>query len=116
MEGELGGIFGPVVFPKATMKLVGQNSDFGNIFMEMFTGKADVVLLTKAAEIAYELQNPNTLKPLFEKPIAQYPIRFVFKPEDLKMKIAFDAVIEDMKYDGSLSALLAKYGFEDVRK
>jgi polar amino acid transport system substrate-binding protein len=112
MDGELGGIYGPLAFPKATMKMIGQNSAVGGIMTEMFTGKADMVMLTKAAEIAYESTNPDTLKPLISEPIAQYPIRFVFKPEDVRLKLAVDAVIEDMRYDGTLKRIIDKYGFQ----
>lgn len=112
MEGELGGYYGPIVFPKATMQMIGQMSAVGGIMIEMFTGKADMILLTKAAADAYQKTNPGTLKQLLDEPVAMYPIRFVFKPDDIKMKLMFDAVFEDMKAEGVIDRIKEKNGIE----
>ena len=109
MDGELGGIFGPIVFPNAKMHMVSQMSGAPTIILDMLTGKADFVLLTKAAAQAYTVTNPGKLQQVIAVPAAAYPIRFVFRPEDMRLKIIFDMVLEDMRADGSLQQLIKKY-------
>ena len=111
MDGELGGMFGPIVFPKITMQMASQTAGFSALFMDLFSHKADLVMLTKAAAVAYEASNPGKLKQIIAVPVANYPIRFVFKPDDARLRDVFNMVIEDMRADGSLAALLKKYGF-----
>ena len=112
MDGELGGYYGPIVFPKAIMHMVGQMSAVGNIMTDMFSGKADMVMLTKAAADAYQKTNPETLKQIITEPIAMYPVRFVFKPDDIKMKLMFDSVFEDMRAEGVIDRIKKENGIE----
>lgn len=101
-DGELSAYYAPIAFPKAQRHLVSQLSPVGMIMTDMFTGKADIVLLTRAAANAYEKDNPGTLKQILDKPIALYPVRFVFRKDDLQRKIMFDTVLEDMKAEGAI--------------
>lgn len=110
MEGELGGYYGPIVFPKATMHMLGSLSPIGEIMTDMLSNKADMVLITRAAADAYEKTNPNSLKQLVKRPIAYFPIRFVFKPDDIKLKFMIDQVIEDMKHEGVIDKLMTQNG------
>ncbi len=109
MDGELGGIFAPVIMPKVTMDMVSQQAGAPGMLLDLQTHKADVVMLTKAAAQAFTLTNPGKLQQIMPVPVAQYPIRFVFKPEDLQLKTVFDMVIEDMAADGTLQELIRKY-------
>lgn len=111
MEGELGGVFGPIIFPKATLHVVNQTAGASALFLDMFTNKADVVLLTAAAAKAFEASQPGKIKRVTSLPVTAYPIRFVFKPDDMRLKITFDMVLEDMRADGTIKTLMAKYGF-----
>ncbi len=112
MDGELGGYFGPIVFPKAKMHMVSQFSTAGGMMNDLFANKADMVLITNGAAKAYEKTNPGALKRLLEEPIALYPIRFIFRPEDMRFKIVFDQVIEDMKAEGVIERLKKRNGIQ----
>lgn len=106
MDGELGGYYGPIVFPMATMHMVPQNSAVGMIMSDMFTNKADMVLITEAAAKAYMDANPGTLKKLIDEPIAMYPVRFVFRPGDERLQSVFNNVFEDLRAEGVIERLL----------
>jgi ABC-type amino acid transport substrate-binding protein len=110
MEGELGGLYVPKLFPKATLNLLAQGSPAANMFLEIKGNKADFIVLSSLAANAYETSGTGKLQRVTDQPIINSSVRIFYAQDSLSLKANIDAVIEDIQRDGTLDALLVKHG------
>lgn len=109
MDGELGGIFVPVRFPKATLKMLPIGTPFTNMFLELHTGKVDFVILSTLAEKAYSKANPGKIKKVTDASLTDASVRFFFAEDSFNLMTNMNVIVEDMKRDGTLDSLLKKH-------
>lgn len=110
MDGELGGIYVPKLFPKAKLNLLPLGSAAANMPMEVHTKKANFLIFSSLAFKAYDLQNPNKLKQVTNSSLMNSSVRLFFPEGNDTLRANMDAIIEDMKRDGTLDKMLMKNG------
>ena len=60
---------------------------------------------------AYTANNPGKIRNLFpDKPIAMFPNIMLMPPDDPRLKEVIDDILRNIEYDGTLDAILKKYG------
>ncbi|MEK7801529.1 MAG: transporter substrate-binding domain-containing protein [Pseudomonadota bacterium] len=110
MDGELGGLYVPKLFPKAKLNLLALGTPVSNMLMEVHTQKANFLIFSKLAFKAYNAQNPGKIKQVTHSSIQHSSIRLFFPEGSETLSANMDAIIEDMKRDGTLDKLLKKNG------
>ncbi|MCB9989488.1 MAG: transporter substrate-binding domain-containing protein [Rhodospirillales bacterium] len=113
MDGELGGIYVPKLFPKAKLNMLPMGVPPSNMFMDVQTKKADFVVLSSLAAKAYEQANPGTLQQVTDKSLVPASVRLFFAEDSENLRVNINVVMEEMKRDGTLDRLLAKHGLKD---
>lgn len=113
MDGELGGIYAPKLFPKAKLNLLPLGATPPNMMLEVHTKKADFLILSKLAFNAYEQANPGKLKQVTDKSMLVTSVRLFFPEGAVTLKSNIDVLIEDMMRDGTMEALLNKHGLKE---
>lgn len=111
MDGELGGIYVPKLFPKAKLNLLPLGAPPANMMMEVHTKKANFVVLSNMAAKAYLKENPGKLHQVTNQPLLPTSVRLFFPQDSSALKANIDAIIEDLKNDGTLDKLIKQHGF-----
>jgi len=112
MDGELSGIYVPKLFPKAKLNLLSLASTAANMPMELHTKKANFLIFSSLAFKAYDKENPNKLKQVTHKSILNSSVRLFFPEGSDTLRSNMDAIIDDLKRDGTLDMLLKKNGLK----
>jgi ABC-type amino acid transport substrate-binding protein len=112
MDGELGGMYVPRLFPKAKLTVLSQGSLPAQMFMELHTKKANFVILSNMAAQAYLKENPGKLKQVTKDHFIDTSIRFLYPAESHHLKASIDAVLDEVESEGILDQLLTKHGFK----
>jgi ABC-type amino acid transport substrate-binding protein len=112
MDGELGGLYVPRLFPKAKLNLLSQGSLPTQMFMELHTKKADFVVLSKLAEKAYSLQNPGKLKRVTNESLLRPSVRQFYPSTAHQLKANIDAILDELEAEGILDRLLTQYNLK----
>lgn len=110
MDGELGGIYAPKLFPKAKLNLLSMGSMPSQMFMELHTKKANFIVLTRLAAAAYLKDHPGKIKQVTTESILNSSVHQFFPNDAYGLKANIDAIIEDMQQDGTMDRLLTKNG------
>jgi ABC-type amino acid transport substrate-binding protein len=110
MDGELGGLYVPQIFPKAKLNLLPLGTPPSNMLMEVHTKKANFLIFSSLAFKAYDFQNPGKIKQITNQSMQNSSIRLFFPEGSETLRANMDAIIEDMKRDGTLDNLLKKNG------
>lgn len=112
MDGELGGLYVPNLFPKAKLNLLSQGSMPTQMFMELHTKKANFVVLSKLAELAYLKDNPGKLKRVTNESLLRPSVRLFYPSESHQLKANIDAILDELDAEGILEPLLVKYNLK----
>lgn len=112
MDGELGGIYVPKLFPKAKLTMLPMGTPPSNMFLEVFSKKANFVVLSHLAERAYAQANPGKLKQVTNQALFVSSIRLFYPKDSYALKANIDAIVDDMRWDGTLEKLFHKNGLD----
>lgn len=112
MDGELGGLYAPKLYPKAKLNLLPLGTPPSNMMMEVHTKKANFLILSRLAYSAYNKANPGKLKQVTDKSIVGASVRLFFPEASTTLKSNIDVLIEDMTRDGTLDRLLDQNGLK----
>lgn len=112
MDGELGGIYVPQLFPKAKLSMLPMGVAPSNMFLELHSNKADFVVLSHVAELAYSQVSPGKLKQVTDQSLFKASVRLFYPEGSYALKANIDAIVEDMKRDGTLDKLIHKNGLD----
>jgi len=112
LDGELGGLYAPRLFPKAKLNLLPLGTPFSNLFMEVLTKKANFMIMSELAFNAYAKDNPGKLKPVTDKSIYDSSVRFFYPEGSETLRANIDVMVDDMRRDGTLDKLLKQNGFK----
>lgn len=110
MDGELGGLYVPQLFPRAKLNLLPLGTPPSNMFLEVHTGKANFVVLSRLAERAYAQENPGKLKQVTGTSLMKTSVRLFYPEGSAALKTNIDAIVEDLRRDGTLERLQIKHG------
>lgn len=113
MDGELGGLYVPKLFPKATLNLLPMGTSPANMFLELFSGKADFIILSRLAERAYSKENPGKIRQVTGHSLLTPSVRLFFPEGAEVLKANIDAIVDDMRHGGTLGEMFRKNGLEE---
>ncbi|HAX91866.1 MAG TPA: hypothetical protein DCY07_06640 [Rhodospirillaceae bacterium] len=109
MDGELGGLYAPKMFPKAKLSMLPLGTPPAQMFMDLQTKKAHFMMLTRLAANAFLRENPGKLKMVLETAIVKPSVRLFYPVDSNALKANMDAILEEMQHDGTLDKLLKKH-------
>lgn len=109
MDGELGGIYVPKMFPQATLTMLPFGAAPGQMFLELQTKKADFIMLTRVAGKAFLKENPNKIKLAFQISNVYPSLRLFYPAQSHQLKANLDAVLEEIEREGITEKLLKKH-------
>lgn len=110
MDGEISALLASELFPNAQTVAVPQNSSIADLFMNLVTGKADVVFQEENAARDFLKNNPGSIRKLSEKPLAVYPMTIAFPAGDTQLKAAVDSALGEILTTPLFDQILARYG------
>ncbi|MFZ2587415.1 MAG: transporter substrate-binding domain-containing protein [Alphaproteobacteria bacterium] len=105
-EGDADEVLAKTMFPKAKQLPIPPSADTGMVEMNLFTGKADVVL-TDVNRI-YQV-NPNSsqkLKALSTEPLQLFPLQIAVNKGDEQLNAFLNTNVEAMLNDGTMERIL----------
>ena len=97
-------------FPKAEILTLPNMTDFAQVLVNVATGKADFTIVDAYTFGAYNKNNPGKLKIVnSDNPIRIYPVSFVFSPDDIVLRGAVNAALNELILDGTIDKIFDKY-------
>ncbi len=97
-------------FPKVEVLTLPNMTDFGQVLVNVETGKADFTIVDAYTFGVYNKNNPGKLKIVAERdPIRIYPVSFVFGHEDIVFRDAVNAALNELILDGTIDKIFDKY-------
>ncbi|MBE2191960.1 MAG: transporter substrate-binding domain-containing protein [Alphaproteobacteria bacterium] len=112
MDNELGGIYAPKLFPQAKLNTLPLGTPPSNMFLEVFSRKANFVVLSHLAELAYSQENPGKLKRVTNHSLFDASVRLFYPEDSYVLRTNIEAVIDDLKRDGTLDRIIKKNGLD----
>jgi polar amino acid transport system substrate-binding protein len=110
IDGETADLIARTSFPKAERASSPQLTDISEKFLQLKTGKADVVFAEPFFGFEFLKNNPNTVKNIAAaKPIKILGNCYMFKDNEFQMKRMLDVAIEDLINSGFIDRVLDKY-------
>lgn len=109
MDGELGGLYAPKMFPKAKLSMLPLGTAPSQMFMDLQTKKAHFMMLTRLAAQAFLKENPGKLKMVLETPLVKPSVRLFYPVDSAALKANMDALLEELQHEGTLSKLFKKH-------
>jgi polar amino acid transport system substrate-binding protein len=82
----------------------------GAAFMDLMTGRCDAVIADTPTAALYVRDHPNIR--IAGEPINRESYGIAFRPADASMKVAVDAVLDQLEGDGTMTALRRRWGLE----
>jgi ABC-type amino acid transport substrate-binding protein len=110
MDGELGGLYAPRLFPRAKLNLLSLGTIPPQMFLELHSRKADFVILSRLAANAYLKQNPGKLKQVTKESLAKPSVRLFYPIGAYDVKANIDAVLDELQQERIIEKLLDKHG------
>jgi ABC-type amino acid transport substrate-binding protein len=109
MDGELGGLYAPKLFPKAKLRFLAPGASSAQLLKELHTKKAHFIVLSRLAAKAYLKNNPGKLQKVTQDSIVKPSLRLFYPSRSLQLKANIDAIIEDIQDSGLMKKLLIKH-------
>lgn len=97
-------------FPKARLMSLPQTTDFGQLLLNISTGKADITFTEPLDAIGFMKQNPKSIELVTTpNPVRVFPNCWMFKRDQTAFKEMIDTVLEQLINSGVIDRLIAKY-------
>lgn len=97
-------------FEKAEILTLPNMTDFGQVLVNVATGKADFTIVDAYTFGAYNKNNPGKLKIVDSNdPIRIYPVSFVFGDKDVVFRDAVNAALNELILDGTIDKIFDQY-------
>lgn len=98
------------LFPNATLMGMPVTTDVSQMYLNVATGKSDVVIADPSSFNQFNKNNPGQLKPLFDKnPIGKYKLVVSVKKGDFKMWGLVNEAIDNAQSFGIVDEVLDGY-------
>ncbi len=110
MDSEGGGFIAQEDFPKAKQVSLPHLSGYPDMFKQVATGKADVVIAAPSGAMAYLKNNQGELRPLADKPLRTFPISaFVVGYGQDALREALETAQKSVLVNGTMEKILQRY-------
>ncbi len=109
IDGEGSGLLAAEKFPKATMVSLPQLSNYADMFKQVVTKKADVVLSAPSGAAAFIKNNPESLRAILTQPIKVFPVALAVRYGDNELRDMLNQAQEDVILGGTLDKIMGKY-------
>lgn len=97
-------------FPKAKIMTLPNLTDFSEVLVSVATKKADFTLVDAATFGAFDRYNKGKLRLVHvDKPVRIYPVSYAFAADDVTLRDAVNAALDEMILDGSMDKIFDKY-------
>ena len=110
IDGETGDLIARTSFPNAQRVSSPQLTDISQKFLDVQTGKADVIFAEPFFGFEFLKNNPGTVKNIAAaKPIQVLGNCYMFKANEFQMKGMLDVAIENLQNSGYVDRVINKY-------
>ena len=110
IDGETGDLIARTDFPEAQIVSLPQLTDISQLFLEVSTGKADVLFAEPYYGSEFLKNNPSSVKNIAaEQPIRVLGNCYMFKKGESQLKHMLDVAIEDLLNSGFVDKVVDKY-------
>jgi len=97
-------------FPLTKVSTLPNMTDFSQVLVDVANSKADFTIVDAVTFGRYNKNNPNKLKIVsVDKPVRTYPVSYVFSAEDVVLRDAVNAALDEMILDGTVDRIFDKY-------
>ncbi|HEY1097015.1 MAG TPA: transporter substrate-binding domain-containing protein [Alphaproteobacteria bacterium] len=110
MEGEGASMLAHSMFDKAGFYELPQMSSASDLFVNVVTKKADIILSDVMTADGFIRNNPNSLKKATREAIGTFPFSFAVGQGETDLQIALNQALHIMVSTGELEHLYKKYG------
>lgn len=109
MDGEISDIIAKKHFPKAKSIAVPQLGQITDIFMNVATGKADVVFQEPTLAEGFNKANPGKLRQAQEKPFQAIQISIAVSLPETQLRDMLDSTLSELHNQGVIEQIISKY-------
>lgn len=110
IDGEIAQSIASEIFSKAKTLALPQLADISMVLESVSTNKADIAFLQKTSAQNFINNNPGKIKLINAEPVRTYPAPpLVFHPDEIKLKLLFDAAIRTLHLNGTIENILRRY-------
>lgn len=97
-------------FPQTKVFTLPNMTDFAQVLVNVADKKADFTIVDAVTFGRYNKNNPGKLKIVSaDQPIRIYPVSYAFSDEDVVLRDAVNAALDEMILDGTLDNIFDKY-------
>jgi len=109
IDGEGSGLVAAERFPQATMVSLPQLSNYADMFNQVVTKKADVVLSAPSGAAAFIKNNADSLRRILTHPIRVFPVALAVRYGDHELRDLLNQAQEDVILGGTFDKIIGKY-------
>lgn len=96
-------------FPEAAVVSLPNMSGYGEMILQVVSGKADVVLIERETAYRYMTKNPGKIKQIGNHPIRFYGLGYEFPFAAQRLRNTFEAASRELVDGGVVDHILKKY-------
>lgn len=108
IDGEGGALIAREDFPKAKMVSLPQLANYGDMFNQVVTGKADITLSAPSGAAVFLKSNPGALRPLLDHPMRILSATIAVKYGEQDLKDMLNTAQDDVINSGEMAKIIAK--------
>lgn len=110
IDGETGDLIARTDFPKAKRVSLPQLTDISQLFLEVASGKADLLFAEPYYGHEYLKNNPGSVKNIASaQPVRVFGNCYMFRQGEPQLKHMLDVAIEDLQNSGFVDNVIRKY-------
>jgi polar amino acid transport system substrate-binding protein len=109
IDGEGGGLIAAEDFPKATQVSLPQLVAQADMFKQVVTRKADIVIAAPSGAAAFTRNNPGVLRPILEHPLRLFSDSLAVRYGEDKLRDMLNQAQDDVIFNGGMEKILSKY-------
>jgi ABC-type amino acid transport substrate-binding protein len=110
MDGEINDLLAQSLFPQAKRIAMPQYSSATDLFMNVVTGKVDVLFQEEKTARVFLKNNPGAIRRLGDQPLAVYPMGMALPAGDTRLKAVIDSALAEIVNSPKYDQILAGYG------
>jgi len=115
IDGDFSFIAAEENFPKSAKAALPQTASGSEIFLNIATQKADVVVTEPVAYTMFNKTNSGLVRRVAGPPVRVMPVGFPIPMDEMALKHALDTTISNIQGSGMLDALFDKYEPKDAK-
>lgn len=109
IDGEGGGLVATEEFPNATPVSLPQLSGYADMFNQVVTKKADLLLAAPTGASAFLKNNPNTLRPILNQPVRIFPMALAVRYGENELRDLINQAQDGLFNSQKVEKIILKY-------